>query len=238
MPKRSITALLAALALLIAAPAAFAQTATPTPGGAPKDASEAVKEIYADFRDHGKIDECGHDRADLKDALDTIDPGFDTDNPDFRVGLEAAIQRHDDGKCSEDEGDATPTPTATASPAATASPDDGTLPPATDDGSTTTTEAPTTTTTLEGTTTTSIDVSPTTLGSTTTSIGGQGSTVASTSTSIAPTGTTVVPGGGSTGGPSSLPFTGGAPSALALLAVGLVTAGLSLGRSNPFRRTR
>jgi hypothetical protein len=134
VPKRSITALLAALALLIAAPAAFAQTATPTPGGAPEDASKAVKEIYSDYRNDGKIDVCEHERDDLQDALDTIEPDFDTDNPDFRAALEAGIQRHDDNRCSEDEGDATPTPTATASPQATASPDDGTLPPP-DDGS-------------------------------------------------------------------------------------------------------
>jgi hypothetical protein len=132
--KRSITALLAALALLIAAPTAFAQTATPTPGGPPKDASEAVKEIYSDYRDDGRVEGCDHDRDDLQDALDTIEPEFDTDNPDFRVALENGIQRHDDNRFSEDVGDATPTPTATASPAPTASPDDGTLPPATDDG--------------------------------------------------------------------------------------------------------
>ena len=89
MPKRPLTALLAVLVLLLAAPTAFAQTPTATPGGAPDDASEAVKEIYSDYRNDGKIDVCTHERDDLQDALDTIEPDFDTDNPDFRAALEA-----------------------------------------------------------------------------------------------------------------------------------------------------
>jgi hypothetical protein len=128
MPKRSITALLAALALLVAAPAAFAQKATPTPGGPPADASTAVKAIYTDYRSDGKIDVCDHEQTDLQDALDTIEPEFDTDNPDFRAALEAGIQKYDSGRC---DGDATATATATATETATAAPtaDDGTLPP-------------------------------------------------------------------------------------------------------------
>ena len=89
------------------------------PAARPTNASEAVKEIYSDYRADGKIDVCNHERADLQDALDTIEPEFDTDNPDFRAALEAGIQRHDDGRCCEDEGDATPTATATATATAT-----------------------------------------------------------------------------------------------------------------------
>ena len=136
MTQRSITALLAVLALLVAVPAAFAQSATPTPGGPPADASKAVKAIYTDYRSDGKIDVCDHERTDLQDALDTIEPEFDTDNPDFRAALEAGIQRHDDGRC---DSDATPTATATATATetATAAPtaDDGALPPPDDSGS-------------------------------------------------------------------------------------------------------
>jgi len=132
--KRPITVLLAALALLVAAPTAFAQTPTPTPGGAPNDASEAVKEIYRDYRNGGSIDECSHERADLQDALDTIDPDYDIDFPDFRASLEAGIQRHDEGRCTSSD-DATPTATATTSPEATPTTDDGLLPEP-DDGST------------------------------------------------------------------------------------------------------
>ncbi|MDA0182431.1 hypothetical protein OJ997_19135 [Solirubrobacter phytolaccae] len=133
MGLRLITVLVAALALLPAT--AFAQEPTATPGP-PDSASDAVKLIYEDYRRDGKIDVCEHERADLEDALDTIEPDFDTDYPDFREAIEAGIQRHDNGRC-----DATATPTATATATATASatatatasPDDGTLPPPDDD---------------------------------------------------------------------------------------------------------
>lgn len=130
MPLRLITVLVAALALLPAT--AFAQEPTATPGP-PNSASNAVKLIYEDYRRDGKIDVCEHERDDLQDALDTIEPDFDTDYPDFREAIEAGITRHDKDRCS---GDASPTPTATATATATATPDDGTLPPAEDDGGT------------------------------------------------------------------------------------------------------
>jgi hypothetical protein len=154
MSKRPITAVLAALALLAVTPAApYAQTPTPTPTAtasqqddegaaeAPDDASKEVKAIYTDYRRDGRIDECDHAREDLQDALDTIEPDFDRDFPDFRAALEAGIQRHDDGRCEEDDTEASPTATATPDdtlPDATATPDDGTLPDpdtSTDDGS-------------------------------------------------------------------------------------------------------
>jgi len=133
MPLRLITVLVAALALWPAAALAQEPTATPGP---PDSASDAVKLIYEDYRRDGKIDVCEHDRADLEDALDTIEPDFDTDYPDFREAIEAGIQRHDNARC--DDGQATPTATAspTATATATASPDDGTLPPPEDDGGT------------------------------------------------------------------------------------------------------
>ena len=132
MPKRLITVLAAALALLIAGPA-FAQdpTATAQPGQPPANATEAVKQIYNDYRADGKIDVCTHQRDDLQKALDTIEPQFDTDYPDFREALEAGIQRHDKGRCAEDTATPTATATATASATATAAPttESGTLPP-------------------------------------------------------------------------------------------------------------
>ena len=110
------------------------RTRRSTPGP-PNSASDAVKLIYEDYRRDGKIDVCEHERADLQDALDTIEPDFDTDYPDFREAVEAGVTRHDDGRCDADATPtATATATATASPTATA--DDGTLPPPTDDGST------------------------------------------------------------------------------------------------------
>ncbi|MDA0171598.1 hypothetical protein OJ998_21030 [Solirubrobacter taibaiensis] len=132
MSLRLITALVAALALWPAA--ASAQNPTSTPGP-PNSASDAVKLIYEDYRRDGKVAVCDHERADLENALDTIEPDFDTDYPDFREALEAGVTRHDDGRC---EADATPTATATATATAspTATADDGTLPPPEDDGGT------------------------------------------------------------------------------------------------------
>ena len=130
MPLRLLAVLVAALALFPATALAQEPTATPGP---PDNASDAVKLIYEDYRRDGKIDVCEHERADLEDALDTIEPAFDTDYPDFREAVEAGIQRHDNGRC-----DATPTPTATATATATATPsatpDDGALPPPDDSG--------------------------------------------------------------------------------------------------------
>jgi len=115
MPLRLFTVLVAALALLPAAARAQEPTSTPGP---PNSASDAVKLIYEDYRrDGGQIDLCAHDRADLEDAMDTIKPAFDRDFPDFREALEIGIQRHDDGRCDEDEE---AEPTATAEPTSTA----------------------------------------------------------------------------------------------------------------------
>ncbi|MBE2317477.1 hypothetical protein DVA67_015950 [Solirubrobacter sp. CPCC 204708] len=133
MPLRLIPALVAALALLPAAASAQEPTATPGP---PNNASGAVKLIYEDYRRDGKIDVCEHDRADLQDAVDTIEPDFDTDYPDFREAVEAGITRHDNGRCDgSQQEEPTATATATASPSAT--PDDGLLPePEQDSGGT------------------------------------------------------------------------------------------------------
>jgi hypothetical protein len=154
MSTRPITALLAALALLAVTPAAlYAQTPTPTPTAtasqqddgaakAPADASKEVKAIYTDYRRDGRIEACDHTPAALQDALDTIEPDFDRDFPDFREALEAGIRTHDRNRCDEEDADPTPPATATpddstpTQPAPT--PDDGTLPEddsgGTDDG--------------------------------------------------------------------------------------------------------
>jgi len=147
MSKRPITALMAALALLAVTPAAsFAQSPTPTATAAqddgtaadpPADASKEVKAVYADYSRDGVIDVCDHTRDVLQQTLDGIEADFDRDFPDFREAVKAGIQRHDKGRCEEATATPTATATATASPEAiaTASPDDGALPPATDDGS-------------------------------------------------------------------------------------------------------
>jgi hypothetical protein len=154
MRKRPITVLVAALALLAAVPAASeAQDPTPTATAtaqqsqddgsaakAPDDASKEVKAIYTDYSRDGVIDVCVHTRENLQETLDTIEPDFDRDFPDFREAVEAGIQRHDGKRCDSD-AEATATPSATASPdaSATASPESGDLPApdqgsATDDG--------------------------------------------------------------------------------------------------------
>jgi hypothetical protein len=139
MPKRLIAALVAALALVVAAPA-FAQdpTATASPGQPPANASAAVKKIYSDYRDDGTVAVCKHARADLQKALDTIEKQFDIDYPDFRDELKAGIQEHDKGRCPDDSPTPAPTAMATAAPApsVTAAPstESGTLPPSTGGG--------------------------------------------------------------------------------------------------------
>src|SRR3954453_3724546 len=128
MRMRPITALVAALALLAAVPPAVrAQDPTPSPtatagqsassADAPKDASKEVTRIYDDYRRDGRIEACDHTRANLQAALDTIQPAFDSDYPDFRAALEAAITEHAKGRCSGDAAAA-----ATAPPAASPSP--------------------------------------------------------------------------------------------------------------------
>jgi len=124
MPKRPLTAVLAALALLTAAPAA-SHAQDP-----PADAPAAVQAIYQDYRNDGKVEPCDHEVEHLQDALDTIEPAFDQDYPDFRAALEAGINDHD---VCDDDADAEPTATASPAPTATSTPDAGTLPPTDDD---------------------------------------------------------------------------------------------------------
>src|SRR4051794_19548749 len=120
MSLRPITALAAAVALLVAAPVASAQEA-------PEGVSADVELIYDQYENNAGVKGCDHSREALQAALDSITDDFQADYPDFREFVEAGIKRHDDGKC----GDATPTPTptATASPEPTsAAPESGTLP--------------------------------------------------------------------------------------------------------------
>src|SRR5215218_4536853 len=147
MRQRPITALLAALALLtVVCAASFAQSETPaataaqddgTAADPPADASKEVKAVYTDYSRDGVIDVCDHSRAVLQATLDGIEADFDRDFPDFREAVKAGIQRHDSGRCDDDDAQptatATSTPTATATPSATASPtaspESGELPP-------------------------------------------------------------------------------------------------------------
>jgi hypothetical protein len=159
--------ILVALAALLAAPAASAQdpaatptptpTATPTPSPTPtpEEIAEAerkeelrkrkvVDRVYKDYQRDARIDNCDHSRTALKRTLQSITDEFDTDFPDFRVAVKAAIKVHDAERC-EEEAEETPTPTRppspspsspspTTTPAPTSPPPAATPAPTTDSG--------------------------------------------------------------------------------------------------------
>ena len=139
--------ILIVLVALLAAPAASAQdpavtptpTATPTPSPTPtpEEIAEAerkeklrkrkvVRRVYKDYEDNARIDNCDHSRTALKRTLQSITDEFDTDFPDFREAVKAAIKEHDAERCEQEqeqeEAQETPTPSATPSPTATPAP--------------------------------------------------------------------------------------------------------------------
>jgi hypothetical protein len=120
MRMRPITVLATALALWGAgATAARAQDPTATPSASPAtsptpspspSASSAdtktdwpkdVQRVYDDYRDDSIIDICSHPQKALQDTLDTIEPDYDRDYPDFREALEAGIERYKAGACKD-----------------------------------------------------------------------------------------------------------------------------------------
>jgi hypothetical protein len=151
--------ILIVLAAVLAAPAAWAQepatptppptespTATPPPEPTPtpEEIEEAkrkerlrkrkiVRSVYADYRRDGRIDNCDHSRTALKRTLESISDTFDTDFPDFREAVKAAIKDRDKERCEEEKAaaEATPTPTATPTPAPTSPPPAATTAPPT-----------------------------------------------------------------------------------------------------------
>jgi hypothetical protein len=175
MRTRPITVIATALALLATAPlsaSAQDQTPTPTPTATPtatpsassadakKDWPKDVQRVYDDYRRDGVIDVCDHTQQALQKTLDTIEPAYDQDYPDFREAVSAGIERHEAGKCTDDSSSsggsggggtgagagagagASPTPAATASPSPSATTDSGSsdsgaesgaLPPSSDD---------------------------------------------------------------------------------------------------------
>jgi hypothetical protein len=153
---RLIPALLAAFALL-AAPAP-AQDPSPPPTGSPSPApepaperSDEVKAIFRDYQRGGEISGCKHEKADLKEARKGLTDTDDTETPELRYLLDAAIDLHKSGDCEEeaaeedddtDEGTGSPTtdpgtpgsPDTTTTPGTSTTPDP-TFPPSTGDGS-------------------------------------------------------------------------------------------------------
>jgi hypothetical protein len=152
--------ILIVLAALLAAPAAWAQeqtatpsptveaTPTPEPTPTPEEIEEAerkeklrkrkvVRRVYQDYQRDGRIDNCDHSRTALKRTLESISDEFDTDFPDFREAVKAAIKDHDQERCeqqAEPEPTATPTPSATPAPTSTPAPTTTAVPPADDGG--------------------------------------------------------------------------------------------------------
>jgi hypothetical protein len=124
-------------------------TPTPTPTPTPEEQERAerdardrkakgVRSIYRDFERDGRIDDCDHTLRALKRARRSIADSYKEEYPDFRDALTAAIERHNDGDCEEQQAereqqnsDPTPTPTATPAPSTPSAPTAPSTPPPT-----------------------------------------------------------------------------------------------------------
>ncbi len=147
--RACLTGAAAALALAVLVTPAAAQDPSPTPSPTPTPSAspspsptptpeqqeraerderdrkaKTVRRIYRDFERDGRIDDCDHTERALKRARRSIEDSYKEEYPDFRDALTAAIERHNSGKCEEQQqqleernSDPTPTPTATATPA-------------------------------------------------------------------------------------------------------------------------
>src|SRR5215218_7361668 len=69
--------------------------------------SKAVKKVYRDYQDDGRIEACDHTKKALRKTLDDLPEEADIETPDLRPVLEAAIEQVEDDDCP------TPTPTPT-----------------------------------------------------------------------------------------------------------------------------
>ena len=86
--------------------------------------------MYKDYEGNGRIDNCDHSRTALKRTLQSITDEFDTDFPDFRVAVKAAIKDHDAERCEQEQEEAQETPTPSATPSPTTTPAPTSPPPA------------------------------------------------------------------------------------------------------------
>ncbi len=144
--RARLTGAAAALALAVLVTPAAAQDPSPTPSPTPTPSAspspsptptpeqqeraerderdrkaKTVRRIYRDFERDGRIDDCDHTERALKRARRSIEDSYAEEYPDFRDALTAAIERHNSGKCEEqqqelDERNSDPTPTPTATP--------------------------------------------------------------------------------------------------------------------------
>ena len=154
MPKRLITALVAALALLAAPrrrpprirlPRRPPAQQSQDDGSAAKRVATEVKAIYTDYSRDGEIDVCEHSARICRTTLDTIEPDFDSRLPRLPRGgrgRHPAPRRRQAATPTRGDSHADRHRHRTAA-TATASPDDGALPAARpDDGSTDERRAP------------------------------------------------------------------------------------------------
>src|SRR4051812_35672757 len=81
--RRLLAALAAWLLLVVPAVAHAADTGR----------SKAEQRVYDDYRDDGVVTACDHPESALKSVLDGITPQEDTDTPDFRPAIEAAVEQ-------------------------------------------------------------------------------------------------------------------------------------------------
>jgi len=118
-------ALIALLAVLVTAGAAWAQD----------DRPKSVDKVYRDYEDDGVIEACDHTPRALQRTLDRLPAEADVETPDLRPALEAAIEQVEQDECEEEpEETATPDPTTTPPPAATPPPAPAPPAPAPDSG--------------------------------------------------------------------------------------------------------
>lgn len=119
-----------------ATPPPPAPTATPTP--TPQELKQAelrkrkdVKRVYRDYEADGELKTCVHKRLALKRTLRSVDDLYDTDYPEFKPTLEAAIEDYSEEvrRCEEEEAEAEETPTPTPAPQTTPDPTPAPAPP-------------------------------------------------------------------------------------------------------------
>jgi hypothetical protein len=141
--------LVLAVAALVVAPAGAsgqtpdpnatpAPTVTPEPTPTPREVKQAelrkrkdVKRVYRDYEADGELKACVHERLALKRTLRSVDDLYDTDYPEFKPTLEAAIEDYAEEvrRCEEEEAEAEETPTPTPAPQTTPDPTPAPAPP-------------------------------------------------------------------------------------------------------------
>jgi hypothetical protein len=93
--RRPLIGLLALLVATLSWSATAVAKDTPT---------AAERSVMKDYRDDGVVTACDHPRAALQAVLDGITTEQDTETPDLRPIVQAAIEQHDKGDCQGTSG--------------------------------------------------------------------------------------------------------------------------------------